>query len=149
MTAIFAFFSMMSRQNNVHQVLKWPETKHLLLTHSCAPAKSARNSSCLVLIQTQAACLHCNHCDLAFSTALGSSIIITFSPLRYLHESNHTHSSTGFSIEMLRSCQYILAENFSLDCWSWRPYMVRGLFLSPLMSKVTGMVHPVLPVGFL
>jgi len=43
----------MPRQKNVYQALKWPGIKRLLLTYPCAPAKSARNNSYLVLIQIQ------------------------------------------------------------------------------------------------
>ena len=47
----------------------------------CAPAKSARNNSCLVLIQLQAICLlhsHCNYYTSAFSAALGSTKPLSF-----------------------------------------------------------------------
>jgi len=53
LTAVLACLSTMPRQKNVYQALKWPGMKRLLLTHPCAPAKSARNNSYLVLIQIQ------------------------------------------------------------------------------------------------
>ena len=79
-TAILACLStMLTERCLLHAQMA--RNKAYALHTPCAPAKSARNNSCLVLIQLQAICLlhsHCNYYTSAFSAALDSTKPLSF-----------------------------------------------------------------------